>query len=212
MANIEIGSAPFAPQVIGVLRVAEVVLEIQVAKHELVVERFIDLYEDFLRTPIPDPDARLEQVRSWRRLAYLYLEVGRRDDADRAYSSGVIAARDLSARGNRSPQLRLEVALASGYAGVSKSARRKDGSLELNFAFGELNALAAASPSDAAPLREHSELLNRYAAVIPNQNLKLKLFAEAIGLQRQALRLAFDAHFGRRVRSLFRRSTPNRCR
>ena len=160
-------------------------------EHEMItVERFIDLYEDFLRTPIPNLDARLEQVRSWRRLAYLYLEVGRRDDADRAYSSGVIAARDLSARGNRSPQLRLEVALASGYAGVSKSARRKDGSLELNFAFGELNALAAASPSDAAPLREHSELLNRYAAVIPNQNLKLKLFAEAIGFQRQALRLA----------------------
>jgi len=163
-------------------------------EHEMItVERFIDLYEDFVRTPIPDPDARLEQVRSWRRLAYLYVEVGRRDDADRAFSSGVVAARELSARGNRPPHLRLEVALASGYAGVSKTARRKDGSLEVNFAFAELKTLAAAAPSDAAPLREHSELLNRYAAVTLNQTVKVKLFAEAIALQRQAMRLADTA-------------------
>ena len=155
----------------------------------LTVERFIDLYEDFLRKPIPDPDARLEQVRSWRRLGSLYAQTGRPDDAARAYSAGVVAARELYAQNAPSPKHRLEVALASGYAGFTKSAERQDGSLELNFAFAEFKALAAAAPSDTAPLREHSELLNRCAALAPSQNEKLNMYVEAIGLQRQALQL-----------------------
>ena len=37
----------------------------------------VELYEEFLREPVADPDVRLEQARAWHRVGFLYAEPDR---------------------------------------------------------------------------------------------------------------------------------------
>ena len=143
---------------------------------------FVALYEEFVRDPAPDPAARLEQVRSGRRLGFLLAASNRRADALRAYQSAVAAADGLVASDPGRAEYRTEAVACRGHLGLfkvkdanvwpiptkdPKANQRATGNAAVAAACRDLALAAINNPADAGPAVVLADLLDRYARHAP---------------------------------------------
>jgi hypothetical protein len=161
----------------------------QVATTE--ADRLIELYDVFVRTPIADPEVRLEQARAWRRLGFLYFESDRYADTDRAMREAEAAAAEVLASRPDEARYRTELAVCRADAALYRYviARKTPASWQdLTAARERLVELAEGNPADPEPPSELGRLDHKIGYSHPTQ--RLTYYTSAIAWQKKALALA----------------------